>query len=353
LSELLIEPLAPPRQAAPAPLEAAPVPRPTGRLAFMDAARGIAILLVVLGHVFRGLIDAKLKGADVLGTPTYFIYTFHIPLFFLCSGLFAERAAARAAKDFLSSLGIRLLWPYALWYCVQVAAITMAGSLVNHAIPPSSDSYLQVLWSPGGQFWFLYCLLFMQLGAYILLRIGGRAAVLVGALMALSLNSLFALPPVWSQFCANTIFFALGIAAGGAAEARALLMRWGRPTLAAPILAVGWFGFASAMFLRHAGYAGVADIAAGVLGAGAVLTISSWRRIERSAVLGYLGRHSLSIYLLHVLFVAGARIFASKLLHVDSAVLFAPLLLACGVAGPCVVFELSRRLRVTRALGLA
>ena len=50
----------------------------TRRIDFIDAAKGVAILLVVLGHSGHS------------GYIRDFIFTFHVPFFFFVSGLFIK-----------------------------------------------------------------------------------------------------------------------------------------------------------------------------------------------------------------------------------------------------------------------
>src|SRR5262249_26319087 len=62
------------------------------RVQWVDAARGLAILLVVFGHAAGGLIDAS--GSDSALPLRYLflgVYTFHMPVFFFLSGLFVEQ----------------------------------------------------------------------------------------------------------------------------------------------------------------------------------------------------------------------------------------------------------------------
>ena len=54
------------------------------RITFVDIAKGIAILLMVVGHVFS--LPTPLKHA---------IYSFHMPLFFMMSGYFARKENVR------------------------------------------------------------------------------------------------------------------------------------------------------------------------------------------------------------------------------------------------------------------
>lgn len=56
-----------------------------GRIAWLDAARGIGILLIVLGHVIP------------MTTPiSHFIYSFHVPLFFFISGMVLQKRSSHS-----------------------------------------------------------------------------------------------------------------------------------------------------------------------------------------------------------------------------------------------------------------
>ena len=69
------------------------------RLDYMDLAKGIGILAVILGHVYKNTVFGTL------------LYSFHLPLFFLISGYFFHYI-----PDFWVFLGKKLrnyLIPYA------------------------------------------------------------------------------------------------------------------------------------------------------------------------------------------------------------------------------------------------
>ena len=58
------------------------------RIGWLDAWKGFAILLVVLGHIADGYLDAGLfaENTNVLQGIYDVIYSFHMPLFFVLSG---------------------------------------------------------------------------------------------------------------------------------------------------------------------------------------------------------------------------------------------------------------------------
>lgn len=87
----------------------------------IDIAKGIAILLVILGHI--SITPLILK---------YWLYSFHIPLFFICSGiLFSNKNKEMPFLSFAKKKARRLLVPYfslgiILWLCVQLLSVFTA-----------------------------------------------------------------------------------------------------------------------------------------------------------------------------------------------------------------------------------
>ena len=57
------------------------------RIAWLDTAKGIGIILVVLGHSMSPI----LTGHMVMESLYKFLYMFHMPLFFFLSGVVSEK----------------------------------------------------------------------------------------------------------------------------------------------------------------------------------------------------------------------------------------------------------------------
>ncbi|WP_034919501.1 acyltransferase family protein [Gillisia sp. CAL575] len=89
------------------------------RLGFVDIAKGLGIILVVVGHI------SPIKQLNQL------IYTFHMPLFFLISGMFIRTnySTKELAKKHFYRLIIPLLFFSLLFFPYQIFNLKMAGDL--------------------------------------------------------------------------------------------------------------------------------------------------------------------------------------------------------------------------------
>ncbi|NBV54901.1 MAG: DUF1624 domain-containing protein, partial [Proteobacteria bacterium] len=132
------------------------------RLLWPDVTKGLAIILIVLGHVLRGLQSANLLPANfpfqLIDT---LIYTIHVPVFFFISGYFLTLAASQSWPQFLKN---KLLWialPYLLWSALQGSVGVLLAGSTNHTV--TWQHVLATPWYPLGQFWFLHALLVLQL----------------------------------------------------------------------------------------------------------------------------------------------------------------------------------------------
>lgn len=89
------------------------------RLEYIDAAKAIAIILVIIGHCYW------LRAIPKLGN---FIYTFHMPLFFIVSGFFLKKLTI---KEALVKYSKAYLYPYMV-IGVLISIIGIFKSLSNY-----------------------------------------------------------------------------------------------------------------------------------------------------------------------------------------------------------------------------
>lgn len=126
---------------------------------WVDYAKGIGIILVVIGHVNRGLYSS-----NIYLTKDFFIlfdsviYSFHMPLFFFLSGLFfIDSIDKKGKKHFISTKIKTIAYPYALWSLIQGSVEAFLSKFTNNKT--DIISVLEFPLHPRAQFWFLYALL--------------------------------------------------------------------------------------------------------------------------------------------------------------------------------------------------
>lgn len=340
------------------------------RIRWIDVARGMAILLVVFGHAAGGLIDAAGKGSmPTLRYVFLAIYTFHMPLFFLLSGMFFEQRMHKGSGRFFSQLLITIAYPYFLWSIIQFGLIFSLGSIVNHPAGQFFPTILALPWQSVSQFWFLQALFLINLLCFAAWKIGGVKAMLGAALLA----KLFALfvptTAAISLAASNAPYFALGGLIGWRrasdwlvrtpVSARIAIMLGAAAVVT--LLAINANAIQPYITIETASSAGIAKVAwipamlPATLLAGAALLLLA-ESVSRSdgwfaATIEYFGMMSMPIFLLHVMFVAGLRIGLSRLAGIEGIEAL-PLLVLVGIGGPLLVRLVTDRMRLTRLLAL-
>ncbi len=127
-----------------------------------DIAKALAIILVVYGHMARGMAEAGLVGlGGWLQVLDFMIYTFHMPTFFLLAGYNSCGSLSRHGwPDYLRGKGWGIVYPYFLWSAVLVLAKLAMAAHVNHQ--SGLAQLLETPYSPISPFWFLYVLMMMK-----------------------------------------------------------------------------------------------------------------------------------------------------------------------------------------------
>lgn len=123
------------------------------RIEWVDILKGIAILLVVVGHTEYA------EGASNPGKTL--IYSFHMALFFMLSGYTAALSLSRHPHlgRFIWRRFLSIMVPYICW----MLAIPVIYAPIEHISQYSLQNALLGILSGWGQWWFLPCLFILQL----------------------------------------------------------------------------------------------------------------------------------------------------------------------------------------------
>jgi fucose 4-O-acetylase-like acetyltransferase len=318
------------------------------RVNWIDAARGIGIVLVVLGHVERGLVGSGIARSAGWLDLDFVLYSFHMPLFFLLAGLNAPRGLSRGSKHYLLSKVTTVVYPYFLWSIIQGLTLVSMSSLTNGKY--NIDDLLQIGWTPMSQFWFLYTLMMIHITVSI---IGNRILplIIVGVVSFVA-SQFYPLNSVLERYFHCLPFFALGIALfrfiGAVDELRPVRL---------PYVAALWLTFGVSVYASWAfdsvNFDRWSNLPAALCGIAAVIATAKWMRERTLKGFVYLGVASMTIYVMHILAAAGLRILMSKLRIPPMDLLYAAACTAIGLGAPLLAHTLLSRFGLLPLLGLA
>jgi len=269
-----------------------------------DFARGIGILLVVYGHVLRGMNSAGIVSNDHwIMVSDFAIYTFHMPLFFLLAGLNTGKGLVKDV--FLRSKLTTIAYPYFLWSLVQgFVQVAMAGSTNNSF--RLSDLATAILYKPFGQFWFLYALFLCHI--FVVLTTINRLRVIVFALVAYAVGIYFDWG-ILSKTLSFFIFYAAGILLS--THLKTIVERFSDP-LAIIICIIGT-GIAIFFAKQFGHFDDPTALIAAFIGIFLILQLSAIVMRSNTIYIELLGLASMPIYLMHILAGSGIRIVLLKL----------------------------------------
>ena len=132
------------------------VDMPDGRVAWVDYAKGICIIMVVMMHSTLG-VGIAAGGEGFLHHLVAFAKPFRMPDFFLISGLFLARVIDRDWKTYLDRKVVHFAYFYVLWMTIQFA-VKAPGFAAEHGAAATLGFYALSFVEPFGTLWFIYLL---------------------------------------------------------------------------------------------------------------------------------------------------------------------------------------------------
>jgi len=319
----------------------------TNRMVWLDAARGLAILLVVFGHVERGLVSAGIAKGQSWAWFDYTIYTFHMPAFFLFAGLTAKGSLSRKEpKTFRVEKLKTIVYPYFLWSLLQGGVmIALSGSTNSKE---SVSGLLDICWHPIGQFWFLYALFIYQIFGSLLYK--RRKILSLVALLSFASSEVIEPTSFGSTILHNFIFYSLGFV-----EFPPLLALLRRHLSLAICGIALMFTLCTAFSgnLDHLDPVSIFATPSTFFGILFLVALGLWENAKYTDLLSVLGAASMTIYILHIFFAAGSRIALDKL-HCcpNLPIVYLVVCSLVGTAAPLIIHRLIENSWLLPALGL-
>lgn len=176
------------------------------RLAWVDIAKGICILLVVMMHAVIGT-GIAMGGEGFLHLVVAFAKPFRIPDFFLLSGLFMGRVVGRDWRLFCDRRVVHFAYFYLLWLVIQ--SLVRYPAIVGDAGPGAFLAHLaQALIEPYSSLWFIYLLAVFSVATKLLCRV--PASLLLACAALLQIADIRSESTLIEEFCARYVYFVGG-----------------------------------------------------------------------------------------------------------------------------------------------
>lgn len=285
----------------------------TNRVKYIDIARGIAMLCIVLGHLGNSQINR-------------FVFTFHVPIFFFITGYFTNDKLK--IMDFIKDKAKTLLVPYV---CTCIVIIFLSGleyflfygvdaaknAMLNWtyaSVYGAGDTYTDPFYIKAiGAIWFLLATFWGSIFLRYILNLKTGTRILVVLLLFYAgywSRKLFWFPlSIQAGFCA-TLFMYLGHLLQDIKEILKKLTIEAKAVLSILALAV-WFSFIKdfqSFWLVHCDIGrGIIDIIGCICGCYIVMLVSKY--IEKHVFyiangLSFLGKYSLFMLCIHMIEMA-------------------------------------------------
>jgi uncharacterized membrane protein YcfT len=311
-----------------------------GRIDWVDYAKGICIVMVVMMHSVLG-VELAAGQPGFMHPLVAFAKPFRMPDFFLISGLFLSVVIARDWRTYLDRKVVHFAYFYLLWMTIQFgfkAPSFAAGTSWSHV----GLLYLESFIEPFGTLWFIYLLPIFFVVTKLTRNVPPLAVWLAAA--ALEMAHVATGWTAIDEFGGRFVYFYSGylfaehiFALSDGARARPT---WALAGLALWALVNGGVVEAGAsewpLVSLALGLAG----AAAIIVAGTLLARANWLNFLR-----YCGKHSIVIYLAFFLPMAATRTLLLRTGLIADIGLASLIVTLAGVAGALAIWRAARALR--------
>ena len=285
----------------------APPATDDGRVDWVDYAKGICIVMVVMMHSVLG-VELAAGQTGFMHAFVAFAKPFRMPDFFLISGLFLPLVIDRDWRTYLDRKVVHFAYFYVLWVTIQFgfkAPAFAAESSWSHA----GYLYLESFVEPFGTLWFIYLLPIFFVFIKLTRRIAPpliwiAAALLESAHVATGWTAI-------DEFCARFVYIYSGYLFANLVFALSDRAR-AHPWLALAGLAL-WAVVDGSLVVLGLSEWPVISLMLGLAGACAIITIGTLlARMNWFGALRFCGEHSIVIYLAFFLPMATTRTLLLK-----------------------------------------
>jgi uncharacterized membrane protein YcfT len=311
-----------------------------GRVDWVDYAKGICIVMVVMMHSVLG-VELAAGQTGFMHVVVTFAKPFRMPDFFLISGLFLPLVIDREWRTYLDRKVVHFAYFYVLWVTIQFgfkAPSFAAETSWGHV----GFLYLESFIEPFGTLWFIYLLPVFFVVIKLTRRvppplIWGVAALLESVHIATGWT-------VIDEFCARFVYIYSGYMFAEAVFALSNRAR-AHPALALAVLAVWALTNASLVALGISEWP-IVSLMLGLSGACAIVCIGTLlARAHWLNFLRFCGEYSIVIYLAFFLPMASTRTLLLKTGLIHDIGTVSLIVTIVGVVGAVAIWRIALAVR--------
>jgi uncharacterized membrane protein YcfT len=311
----------------------------TGRVDWVDYAKGFCIVMVVMMHSTLG-VEAAAGREGWMHALVEFARPFRMPDFFLISGLFLSRVIDRDWRTYLDRKVVHFVYFYLLWVTIQIGvkAPSVAAEAAN-GWAEVGRFYLMAFVEPFGTLWFIYLLPAFFVVTKLTRKVPPLAIFLVAA--ALEIAPIHTGWTLIDEFAGRYVYFFAGywLAPQLFHFAEAMLAR---PVGAAVGLAL-WGVVNGLLVFNGYGDLPFMSLGLGLLGAGAVVAAATlMAQSDLCRPLRYCGANSIVIYLAFFFGMAASRVVLLKTGVIGDIGTVSALVTTAGVVGALMLYWVVR-----------
>lgn len=278
----------------------------SSRIEWIDALKGFAIFSVVLGHCVTDSMSSNTfpEYAVFLKILYDFIYSFHMPLFFIISGyvFYVSKSYQKYKVKVIDFTIIYTIWCSLMW----ASKVVMAKDVNN---PVTLIDLFSIVYKPIMIYWYLYVLIFIYLVASVLKieKVTGKV-LFFSAIIAVGAKFLNLNIGIANQFLYHMYFFL----AGGYCFSSSLLnkVRKSDFLLSIFVLGVNCLIYLLGSSVPEAILVFKGFIIANVASLACFYAISN---VKPMNALVLMGANTLQIYVMHCFFTGGLRVLFKHL----------------------------------------
>lgn len=181
-------------------------PNQANRVEWVDLAKGICILFVVMMHSVQG-VEAQMGQAGWMSAIVDFAQPFRIPAFFVIAGLFLSKTINQPWSQFIDRKIVHFAYFYVLWLTIQYVFKGPAIA-VESGVAAAIQAYLTGFVQPFGTLWFIYLLPIFFIAARLLVGLPVMIVFIGAAILEIAPIQTPSL--IINEFVARFVYFYAG-----------------------------------------------------------------------------------------------------------------------------------------------